>query len=173
MNILKIIILRWPNFGLFLERIYVRLYYLHWALYQEYLNIQILNNLIVLTELFPTPDLLDWRIPIYIYIYKLYGHLPSITKTLQLRRTRHAGHCWRSRDEVRSDVLLWTPTYCQAKLDDQLEHTFSSYVRIRDVALKTCQRRWTIGRSGERGSWISVLVARHDDDDDDDDISVI
>ncbi len=27
------------------------------------------------------------------------------------------------------------------KQDDQLEHTYSSYVRIRDVALKTCQRR--------------------------------
>ena len=48
--------------------------------------------------------------------------------------------------------------------DDQLEHTSSSHVRIRDVALKTCQRRWTIGRSGERGSGISVLAARHDDD---------
>ena len=46
------------------------------------------------------------------------------------------------------------------KQDDQLEHTFSSYVRIRDVLLKTYQRRWTIGRSGERGSGISVL-ARH------------
>ena len=53
------------------------------------------------------------------------------------------------------------------KQDDQLEHTFSSYVRIRDVALKTCQRRWTIRRSGERGSGISVLAARHDDDDND------
>ena len=38
-----------------------------------------------------------------------YGHLPSITKTIQVRRTRHAGHCWRSRDELISDVLLWTP----------------------------------------------------------------
>ena len=27
-----------------------------------------------------------------------------------------------------------------------------------------------IGRSGERGSGISVLTARHDDDDDDDDM---
>ena len=27
------------------------------------------------------------------------------------------------------------------KLDDQLEYTFSNYVRIWDVALKTCQRR--------------------------------
>ena len=52
------------------------------------------------------------------------------------------------------------------KQDDQLEHTNSSYVRIRDVALKTCQKLWMIGRSGERGSGISVLAARHDDDDD-------
>ena len=41
---------------------------------------------------------------------QLYGHLPPITKTIQVRRTRHAGHCWRSRDELISDVLLWTPT---------------------------------------------------------------
>ena len=53
------------------------------------------------------------------------------------------------------------------KQDDQHEHTFSSYVRIRDVVLKTYLGRWTIGRSGERGSGISVLPARDDDDDDD------
>ena len=41
--------------------------------------------------------------------HQLYGHLPPITKTIQVRRTRHAGHCWRSRDELISDVLLWTP----------------------------------------------------------------
>ena len=28
--------------------------------------------------------------------HQLYGHLPPITKTIQVRRTRHAGHCWRS-----------------------------------------------------------------------------
>ena len=47
--------------------------------------------------------------------HQLYGHLPLITKTIQARRTRHAGHCWRSKDELISDVLLWTPTYGQAK----------------------------------------------------------
>ena len=46
---------------------------------------------------------------------QLYGHLPPITKTIQVRRTRHAGHCWRSKDELFSDVLLWTPAYGQAK----------------------------------------------------------
>ena len=60
----------------------------------------------------------------------------------------------------------------EQKQDDQRELTFSSYVRIRDVALKTCRRRWTIERSGERGSGISVLAARHDDDGDDDDVLV-
>ena len=25
---------------------------------------------------------------------QLYGHLPPITKTIQVRRTRHAGYCW-------------------------------------------------------------------------------
>ena len=57
----------------------------------------------------------------------------------------------------------------EQKQDDQLEYTYSSSVSIRDVTLKTCQRRWTIGRSGESESGISVLAARHDDDDDDDD----
>ena len=47
--------------------------------------------------------------------HQLYGHLPPITKTIQVRRTRHAGHCWRSRDKLISDVLLWTPTYGRAK----------------------------------------------------------
>ena len=47
--------------------------------------------------------------------HQLYDHLPPITKTMKVRRTRHAGHCWRSRDELISDVLLWTPTYGRAK----------------------------------------------------------
>ena len=47
--------------------------------------------------------------------HQLYGHLPPITKTIQVRWTRHAGHCWRSRDEFITDVLLWTPIYGRAK----------------------------------------------------------
>ena len=47
--------------------------------------------------------------------HQLYGHVPPIMKNIQVRRTRHAGHCWRSRDELISDVLLWTPTYGRAK----------------------------------------------------------
>ena len=44
--------------------------------------------------------------------HQLYGHLPPITKTIKVRRTRH---CWRSRDELISNVLSWTSTYGRAK----------------------------------------------------------
>ena len=37
---------------------------------------------------------------------------------------------------------------------------------IRDVALKTYRKQWAIGRGGEGGSGISVLIARHNDEDD-------
>ena len=43
------------------------------------------------------------------------GYLPPFTKTIQVRRTRHAEHGWRSRDELIRDVLLWTPTHGRAK----------------------------------------------------------
>ena len=72
--------------------------------------------------------------------HQRYGHLPPITKITQVRRTRHSGHCWRSRNELISDLSLWTLTYGQAKAGRQAR-TLSSFVRIRDVALKTCQRR--------------------------------
>ena len=87
--------------------------------------------------------------------HQLYGHLPPITKSIQVRRTRHAGHCWRSRDELIRDVLLFSTNVHSAAM--------------LGCFLKTYLGRWTIGRSGERGSGISVLPARYDDDDDDDD----
>ena len=89
--------------------------------------------------------------------HQLYGHLPPIIKTIQVRRTRHTGHCWRSKDELIRDVLQWTPAYGQAKAG-----------RPAWTYIQTCQRRWMIGRSGERGSGISVLATRHDDDDETD-----
>ena len=71
--------------------------------------------------------------------YQLCGHLPPITKTIQVRRTRHAGHCWRSRDELIIDVLLWTPTHGRAKAGRPARTYIQLlYVRMRNVAVKTC-----------------------------------
>ena len=47
--------------------------------------------------------------------HQLYCHQPPITKTIKVRRSRDEGHCWRNKDELISDVLLWTPTYGRAK----------------------------------------------------------
>ena len=97
--------------------------------------------------------------------HQLYGHLPPITKTIQVRRTRHAGHCWRSRDEIISNVPLSTPTYGRAKAGRPARTYIQQLCEDTGCSPKeTCQRRWTIGRSGERGPGISVLAARHDDD---------
>ena len=46
---------------------------------------------------------------------QVYGHLPPIMKTIKIRWTRHAGHCWRIRDKLISDILLWTPSHERAK----------------------------------------------------------
>ena len=37
---------------------------------------------------------------------QLYGHLTPIMKTIKVRQTRHAGHCWRSKDKLISDLHL-------------------------------------------------------------------
>ena len=48
---------------------------------------------------------------------QLYSHLPSITKTIQVWRTRLAEDCWRSKDELIRDILLWTPSHGPAKAE--------------------------------------------------------
>ena len=85
---------------------------------------------------------------------QLYGHLPPITKTITIRRTRHAGHCWRSKDEIISDVLLGCgPLHMdEQRLDEQIELICSSSLPIQEVALKSSWEQWTIETWGERGS---------------------
>ena len=56
--------------------------------------------------------------------------------------------------------------------DDPLEPIYNNSVPIQDVGLKTCRKQWTIEKGGEKGSGISVLMARHDNDDDDDDKTI-
>ena len=46
---------------------------------------------------------------------QLYGYSTPITKANQVRRTKKAGHCWRSSDELISDILQWTPSHRRAK----------------------------------------------------------
>ena len=38
-------------------------------------------------------------------------------KTIKVRQTRHAGRCWRSKDELINDLLLWTPSHGREKAE--------------------------------------------------------
>ena len=40
----------------------------------------------------------------------------TIMKTIKVTRTRQTGHSWRSKDELISDILLWTPSHGWAKV---------------------------------------------------------
>ena len=46
---------------------------------------------------------------------QLYDHWPPISKTIQVKRRRHARHCWRSNDGLISDVL-WAPAHGRASI---------------------------------------------------------
>ena len=44
---------------------------------------------------------------------ELYNNIPRIKSPIREQRMRFAGHCWRSKNELVSDVLLWTPKHGQ------------------------------------------------------------
>ena len=94
---------------------------------------------------------------------QLYGYLPPIMKTIKVRRIRHARHCWRSRDELISDVLPWIPSHGRAKAGRPARTYIQQLCTDTECIQKTCQKQWTIG-GGERG--VSVLMARRDNDED-------
>ena len=73
----------------------------------------------------------------------LYGCTTwMLTKRLKKKLDgNYSGRCWRSKGELMSDIHIWTPHMAKQKQDGQLEHTYSSYGKIRDLDLKTCQKR--------------------------------
>ena len=98
--------------------------------------------------------------------HQLYGHLPPITKSIQVRRTRHAGHCWRSRDELMSDVLLWTPTYSRAKVGQAARTYIQQLCEDTRCSPENLPEAMNDTEKWRGGSGISVLAARYDDNDD-------
>ena len=49
-------------------------------------------------------------------IQELYGYLAPIYEAIQIRLTRHAGHCRRSKDELLGHVFQWTPSHGRASV---------------------------------------------------------
>ena len=84
------------------------------------------------------------------------GHLPPISKTIQVRRTRHAEHCWWSKDKLISDILQWTFTHRHTSVDQPVR-TYIISVRTLDVVWRTCRERGMIGMDGEQESkYVSI-----------------
>ena len=42
---------------------------------------------------------------------QLYGEIPKISKSIRMQRLMFAYHCWRSKYEVASDLILWQPQH--------------------------------------------------------------
>ena len=97
---------------------------------------------------------------------QLYGYLPPIMKTIKIRLTRHVGHCSRSRDELISDVLLWTPSHGRAKAG------WAAWTYIQQLSVDIgCSPEDLLDAMDNREGWwersgISMLMARHDHDHD-------
>ena len=42
---------------------------------------------------------------------ELYKNIPKISETIRKQRLSFAGHSWRNKDELASDLLLWNPQH--------------------------------------------------------------
>ena len=84
---------------------------------------------------------------------QLYGHLLPFTKTIQVRRNRHSGHCWRSRDELIIDILRWTPSHGRPKA----RRTARTYIQqLWKCPWCYCRGKWT--RRHEFKSWTRLIA---------------
>ena len=90
---------------------------------------------------------------------QLYGHLPPISKIIQVRRTRHAGHCLSSKDQLITNMLLWTSSIGRAKAGWPARNYIQQLCADTGYSLEDLSGEWTIDMCGERGSGRFVLSA--------------
>ena len=103
---------------------------------------------------------------------QLYGHLTPITKTIKVRRARHAGNCLESKNKLISDVLQWTPSHGRAKAGRPAR----TYIQqpFEDMGCSPEDLpEWTIERGCKTGScWlcnlmmIKMMILNHQDQKD-------
>ena len=87
--------------------------------------------------------------------------LTPISQTIQIRKIRNAEHCRRLKDEIISDVVLWTLTHRDTRVGQPTRnYLLQLYAGHRII----WRERWMIGTEGGIKSRKSVLSARLDDD---------
>ena len=83
---------------------------------------------------------------------ELHGNLPNITDTLLIRRLRFIGHCWRKKDEVISELLLWEPKH-GARKRGRPATTYVNQLR-NDTGLSIAELKSIMGN---RKEWMKLL----------------
>ena len=71
---------------------------------------------------------------------QLYGHQPSISKTIQIRRTRHAWQCWINKNELISDALLGTSPHRRASVGRPIRTYLHQLCTDTGCRLETCRK---------------------------------
>ena len=71
---------------------------------------------------------------------QLNCYLPTISKAIQIRLTRHVRHWWRSKDELINDILLWTPSHGHASVGWPARTYLQPPCTDTECCLKTCRK---------------------------------
>ena len=95
---------------------------------------------------------------------KLYGHLPPIKKTIQIRQARRADTVGKLRTNSKAMYSYGTLHMNEQRQNDQQEPIYKNTVLIQDIALKTSREWWMIETGSGQDSDRSVLAAWHNDD---------
>ena len=97
---------------------------------------------------------------------QLYGHQLPISKTVHIRQTWHVGHCWSTKDELISNVLLYTSSHGRASGARRPARTY-----LQQLSANTGFSREDLpGVMDDRDGWRvrvgkSMVAVCHDDDD--------
>ena len=98
---------------------------------------------------------------------QLYGHLPPISKTIQIRRTRYAWHSWRSKDKLIINILLWAPSHGRTSVGRPARMYLQQRCTDTGCSLEDLPKAMDDRDGWGEGIRKYALAPQHDDDDDD------
>ena len=83
----------------------------------------------------------------------LYARLPRISTTSRERRLKFGGHCWRSKNEVVRDLVVWELKHGKRSVEGQACTFINQLEEETGVPETACWQRWMTGLAGERKPW--------------------
>ena len=85
----------------------------------------------------------------------LYTGLPRISTTIREGCLWFSGHCWRSKNKVVGDLVLWEPKHGKRSIGGQASTLILLICwRLTPGSPETaCRQQWMTGLAGEREPW--------------------